>query len=176
MNQHEVKVQKGQLAHTPEEARDIAKTLSNKGGLILKAQVHAGGRGKGTLSSGMKGGVQICKTPEEIYDKTKNMIGYNLVTHQTPPAGLPVNSVLVHEGVDIDKQIYLAFLLDRKSGGPACVSSKKGGMDIEEVAKADPSAINVKPIDFLKGFSDKDAGEVADSLGLTGNLKLQGVE
>jgi len=62
----------------------------------------------------MKGGVHILKTPEEVAEKTKNMIGYNLITHQTPPEGLPVKSVLVHEGVDIDKQIYLAFLHDRK--------------------------------------------------------------
>jgi succinyl-CoA synthetase beta subunit len=69
------------LARTPEEAMDAAKNLSNKGGLILKAQVQAGGRGKGMLSSGLKGGVQICKTVEEIGEKTKQMIGYNLVTH-----------------------------------------------------------------------------------------------
>lgn len=81
MREHGINVQKGQLAKTPEEAREIAKGLSNKGGLILKAQVQAGGRGKGTLSSGLKGGVQICKTPEEIAEKTKQMIGYQLVTH-----------------------------------------------------------------------------------------------
>lgn len=81
------------------------------------------------------------------------MIGYNLITHQTPPQGLLVKSVLVHEGVDIDKQIYLAFLHDRKNQGLCCVSSKKGGMDIEEVAKEDPDAIKVHKIDILKGFS-----------------------
>jgi succinyl-CoA synthetase beta subunit len=74
-------VQRGDLASTPEEAAKIASTLSNKGGLILKAQVKAGGRGKGKLTSGLKGGVQICKTPEEIAEKTKQMIGYNLITH-----------------------------------------------------------------------------------------------
>lgn len=109
-----INVQKGKLASTPEQAASIASTLSNKGGLIVKAQVQAGGRGKGHLTSGMKGGVHILKTPEEVAEKTKNMIGYNLITHQTPPEGLPVKSVLVHEGVDIDKQIYLAFLHDRK--------------------------------------------------------------
>lgn len=69
------------------------------------------------------------------------MIGYNLITHQTTAKGLAVNSVLIHEGVDIDKQIYLAFLLDRESGGPVVVASKKGGMDIEAVAAEDPEAI-----------------------------------
>lgn len=81
MGQHGVNVQKGDLAKTPEEALNVAKTLSNKGGLILKAQVKAGGRGKGKLTSGLQGGVQICKTPEEIAEKTEKMIGYNLITH-----------------------------------------------------------------------------------------------
>jgi len=81
----------------------VAKTLDPTGGLILKSQVHAGGRGKGTLSSGLKGGVKICKTPEEVEGFAKQMIGYNLVTAQTPKEGLKVNAVLVHEGVDIKK-------------------------------------------------------------------------
>jgi len=89
--------------------------LSNKGGLVVKAQVQAGGRGKGMLTSGMKGGVHVVKTPEVIKEKTEGMIGYNLITHQTTAAGLYVNSVLVHEGVDIDRQIYLAVLHDRKN-------------------------------------------------------------
>jgi len=103
MGKYGVNVQKGSLAFNETEAEKIASTLSNKGGLILKAQVKAGGRGKGKLTSGLKGGVQICKTPAEIKDKTKQMIGYNLITHQTPPDGLIVKSVLVHEGVDIDQ-------------------------------------------------------------------------
>lgn len=76
------------------------------------------------------------------------MIGFNLITHQTPPQGLLVKTVLVHEGVDIDKQLYLALLHDRKNQGLCIVSSKRGGMDIEEVAKEDPSAIKVYPIDI----------------------------
>ncbi len=130
MGKFGVNVQKGQLAKTPEEAAAVAATLANKGGLILKAQVKAGGRGKGKLTSGLKGGVQICKTPEEIQDKTKQMIGYNLITHQTPPEGLLVKTVLVHEGVDIDSQLYLALLHGRKNQGLCGVSSTKGGMDI----------------------------------------------
>lgn len=74
-------MQKGALARTPQEAFDIAKTLSNKGGLVVKAQVQAGGRGKGHLTSGMKGGVHIVKTPEVIREKTEGMIGFNLITH-----------------------------------------------------------------------------------------------
>ena len=92
------------------------------------------------------------------------MIGYNLITHQTPPQGLLVKTVLVHEGVDIDGQIYLAFLHDRKNQGLCVVSSTKGGMDIEEVANEDPEAIKVHTVDILKGFSAHDAATVADSL------------
>ena len=115
MSKYGVNVQKGALALNEIEGARIASGLSNKGGLILKAQVKAGGRGKGKLTSGLKGGVQICKTVEEIGEKTKQMIGYNLITHQTPPEGLLVKSVLVHEGVDIDHQLYLAILQDRKN-------------------------------------------------------------
>ena len=138
--------------------------------------MQAGGRGKGKLTSGLKGGVQICKTPEEIADKTKQMIGYNLITHQTPPQGLLVKTVLVHEGVDIDKQLYLAILHDRKNQGLCIVSSTKGGMDIEEVAKEDPNAIKVYSFDLNKGFHEEDAVKVADSLGLEGKTRQQGIE
>ena len=111
--------------------------------------------------------MKICKTPEEVGSFTEQMIGYNLITHQTPKAGLPVKSVLVHEGVDIDKQIYLAFLLDRKSQGPAVVYSRKGGMDIEEVAKSDPDAIKYHAIDFEKGLSETEARSICSDLGFS---------
>lgn len=88
---------------------------------------------------------------------TLKMIGYNLITHQTPPDGLFVKSVLVHEGVDIDEQLYLAILHDRKNQGLCIVSSTRGGMDIEEVAKEDPEALKVHTIDVVKGFSEEDA-------------------
>jgi succinyl-CoA synthetase beta subunit len=176
MGKFGVNVQRGALALNAEDAAKIAAGLSNKGGLILKSQVKAGGRGKGTLSSGLKGGVQICKTPEEIKEKTKQMLGYYLVTHQTPPEGLLVKSVLVHEGVDIDHQMYLAILHDRKNQGLCVVSSTKGGMDIEEVAATDPSAIKVHTVDIRKGLSEADAAKVADSLQLpAGKLRDQGI-
>lgn len=104
------------------------------------------------------------------------MIGYNLITHQTPPQGLLVKSVLVHEGVDIDGQIYLAFLHDRKNQGLCVVSSTQGGMDIEEVAEKDPNAIKVHTIDVKKGFNATDAAKIADSLNLKGKLREQGIE
>ena len=82
----------------------------------------------GHLTSGLKGGVQIIKTPEQVRDLTKQMIGYNLITHQTTKQGLKVNAVLIHEGVDIDRQIYFAFILDRNSQRPAIVASIEGGV------------------------------------------------
>lgn len=115
MGQFGINVQKGALARSADEALTVAKSLDNTRGLVVKAQVQAGGRGKGHLTSGLKGGVHVLKTAEEIAEKTKGMIGYNLITHQTTAAGLPVSSVLVHEAVDIDRQIYLAFLHDRKN-------------------------------------------------------------
>ena len=105
------------------------------------------------------------------------MIGYNLITHQTPPDGLLVKSVLVHEGVDIDEQLYLAILHDRKNQGLCVVTSTKGGMDIEEVAEKDPDAIKIHTIDVKIGFSKEDASKIVDSLKLPqGKLREQGIE
>jgi succinyl-CoA synthetase beta subunit len=102
----------------------------------------------------MKGGVQILKTPQEVAEKTAKMIGYNLKTHQTTGDGLKVNAVLIHEGVDIERQIYLAFILDRNSQRPAIVASIEGGVEIEEVAKNKPDAVKVFPMEFDKGVTD----------------------
>lgn len=177
MGKYGVNVQKGAIALNETDAAKIASGLSNKGGLILKAQVKAGGRGKGKLTSGLQGGVKICKTPEEIKDFTKQMIGYNLITHQTPPEGLLVKSVLVHEGVDIDKQLYLAILHDRKNQALCVVSSTKGGMDIEEVAKEDPEAIKVHSFDIRQGLTKESAAKIVDSLELpAGKLRDQGID
>jgi succinyl-CoA synthetase beta subunit len=177
MGKYGVNVQKGAIALNETDAAKIASGLSNKGGLILKAQVKAGGRGKGTLTSGLKGGVKICKTPEEIKNFTKQMIGYNLITHQTPPEGLLVKSVLVHEGVDIDKQLYLAILHDRKNQALCVVSSTKGGMDIEEVAKEDPDAIKIHSFDIRTGLTKESATKIVDSLELpSGKLRDQGID
>jgi succinyl-CoA synthetase beta subunit len=87
MREYGITVQKGGIATSAEQAYDISKTLSAKGGLIVKAQVHAGGRGKGHLTSGLNGGVQICRTPEEVAKYTREMIGYNLITKQTKKEG-----------------------------------------------------------------------------------------
>ncbi len=151
LRKYGLRVQNGDLAINSQEALQIANKL--KGELILKAQVQAGGRGKGYLTSGLKGGVKICNNPQQLYEYTKQMIGYNLITHQTPKEGLPVNSVLVLESVDIKKQIYVAFVLDRTLQKPVLIVSNEGGMDIEEIAKSKPEAIHVFPIEVNKGLT-----------------------
>jgi len=128
------------------------------------------------LTSGMKGGVHVVDTPSIVKEKTEGMIGYNLITHQTTKEGLPVKSVLVHEAVDIDKQIYLAFLHDRKNQGLCCVYSKKGGMDIEAVAEEDPTAICTLSMPLRTELTDTDAAKIVDDLDLEGKTREQGIE
>merc|ERR1719203_2421897 len=150
-----VRVQKGKMANTANEAYEVAKWIKSENPdaeLILKAQVHAGGRGKGSFDSGLKGGVQICDTPEQVRDFTKQMLGYNLVTHQTGPEGQLCQKVLVNEGITIDSEKYLAIVMDRETDGPCIVASPKGGMDIEEVAENDPDSIHTVIIDPRAGI------------------------
>ena len=122
------------------------------------------------LSSGLKGGVQILKTPQQVKDFTKKMIGFNLVTHQTTKDGLKVNAVLIHEGVDIRRQIYLAFILDRNTQRPAIVASTEGGVEIEEVAKHNPDAVKLYPIEIDTGITDALLNK------LQSDLKLQDIK
>jgi succinyl-CoA synthetase beta subunit len=155
-------VQKGDLAQSSDEALKVAKSL--KGELVIKAQVHAGGRGKGHLTSGLKGGVKLANTAEEVHNLAKQMIGYNLITHQTPKDGLLVKSVLVLEAVDLKKQFYIAIVLDRTYQAPVIIVSNEGGMDIEDVAKTNPDAIKYFPVDVLKGLTDETVKKVTDFL------------
>ena len=155
-------VQKGDLAQSPEEALKVAKSL--QGELVVKAQVHAGGRGKGHLTSGLKGGVKLVNSAEDVHNLTKQMIGYNLITHQTPKEGLLVKSVLVLEAVDLKKQFYIAIVLDRTFQAPVIIVSNEGGMDIEDVAKTNPDAIKYFPVDVLKGLTDETVRKVTDFL------------
>jgi succinyl-CoA synthetase beta subunit len=134
----------GYLAHSPIEAEFAFRRLNSKVA-VVKAQVHAGGRGKG-------GGVKVVKTPEDAAQVTQNMIGMTLVTHQTGPAGKKVHSVYVESGSDIHREYYLALLLDRATAGVSVVFSTEGGMDIEEVAEKSPEKIISTTIDPTVGF------------------------
>jgi succinyl-CoA synthetase beta subunit len=127
-----VPVPRGDLARSPEEARTTAKSLGGR--VVVKAQIHAGGRGKG-------GGVKIAGNPEEAYDIAQRMLGMRLVTHQTGPEGRVVDRVLVEETLPIERELYLGIVLDRVQGKPVFMASAAGGMEIEEVAARTPELI-----------------------------------
>src|SRR3954449_2168106 len=141
---------KGRVASTPEEAVAIARELGGKN-IVVKAQIHAGGRGKGTFKNGFKGGVKLCKSPAEARELASKMLGETLVTHQTGPSGKVVSTVLVAKSVEIAREIYFAILMDRGSGGPMIVASTEGGVEIEAVAEKSPEKIIREPVDRLAG-------------------------
>jgi succinyl-CoA synthetase beta subunit len=149
---------KGRIAHSPDEAVAAAKEVG--GNLwVVKAQIHAGGRGKG-------GGVKIAKTVDEVKDLSKKMIGMNLVTHQTGPEGKIVNKIYIEQGCNIAKEYYVACLVDRATGRVAMMASSEGGMDIEEVAAHNPNAIKKVDIDPVTGLIPFQARELAFAIGI----------
>src|SRR5947199_6478054 len=155
---------RGKVASTAEEAEQIARELGAEE-IAVKAQIHAGGRGKGTFTNGFKGGVHICKTAAEVKEVAGKMLGQTLVTHQTGPAGRVVNKVLVAESADIGREIYFAILLDRATAAPLIVASTQGGVEIEAVAAKSPEKIIREPIDPLAGLQSYQARKLARQLG-----------
>eukprot|EP00484_Ammonia_sp_Unknown_P018170 CAMPEP_0197029334 /NCGR_PEP_ID=MMETSP1384-20130603/8799_1 /TAXON_ID=29189 /ORGANISM="Ammonia sp." /LENGTH=440 /DNA_ID=CAMNT_0042458475 /DNA_START=33 /DNA_END=1355 /DNA_ORIENTATION=- len=167
---YNVRVQRGILANTPQQAKENAIKLRQMGArdLICKSQVLAGGRGKGYfVETGFKGGVKVCESPEEIEKMAAEMLGKHLVTNQTGPEGQFVANVLIHEGIDFDKEFYLAFLLDRAFDGPAIMGSPMGGMEIEDVAEEHPDKIKTIPIDIREGLTKNIAKEMAEFVGFS---------
>jgi len=154
----------GRVAATLERAEQIARELGDVD-VVVKAQIHAGGRGKGTFTNGFKGGVHVRKTPEEVRDVAAKMLGQILVTHQTGPAGRQVNKVLVAESADIAREIYFAVLLDRATAAPVIVASTEGGVEIEAVAAKSPEKIIREPIDPLAGLQSFQTRKLAKQLG-----------
>jgi succinyl-CoA synthetase beta subunit len=155
---------RGKVASTPDEAEAIARELGNIG-IVVKAQIHAGGRGKGTFKNGFKGGVQAVKSPSEAGEIAGKMLGETLVTHQTGPAGRVVNKVLVTESADIAREIYFAILLDRATAAPLIVASTEGGVEIETVAAKSPEKIIREAIDPLAGLQPFQTRKLAKQLG-----------
>jgi len=155
----------GGVASTPEEAEKIAASLNTQD-LVIKAQVHAGGRGKGTFKNGFKGGVHLCKTPAEIRDTAAKMLGETLVTHQTGEDGRVVRKVLVAKSVEIQKELYFAILIDRAISAPVIVASTEGGVDIEAVAEHTPEKIFHLPVNPLIGLQPYEARKLAKMLGI----------
>ena len=162
---------RGKSASSPEEAEQAARELGTDN-LVVKAQIHAGGRGKGTFANGFKGGVHLCKSPGEARELASKMLGQTLVTHQTGPAGRVVNKVLIAESVDIAREVYFAILLDRATGGPIVVASTEGGVEIETFAAKTPEKILREKIHPLAGFQPNQARKLAKQLGFeTSQLK-----
>src|SRR5947207_5851776 len=131
---------RGRVASTADGAEQIACEMA-PAEMVVKAQIHAGGRGKGTFANGFKGGVHVCRTPEEAREIARKMLGHTLVTHQTGPAGRVVNKVLVAEAARIAREVYFAILLDRATAAPLIVASTEGGVEIESVAAKSPEKI-----------------------------------
>jgi len=156
----------GKAARSPEEAEQAARELGTED-LVVKAQVHAGGRGKGTFQNGFKGGVHLCKSPAEARELASQMLGQILVTHQTGAAGRVVNTVLIAKSVEIEREIYFAILLDRATGAPMIVASTEGGVEIEAVAAKTPEKIIREPVDRLAGLQPYQARKLAKQLGFT---------
>jgi succinyl-CoA synthetase beta subunit len=157
-----VPVPRGIVARSPEEAYHAAKELGTDV-VVVKAQIHAGGRGKG-------GGVRLAKSADEAQDIARQMLGMKLVTHQTGPEGRQVRVLLVEEGLAIDKEFYLGIVLDRASGRPVFMASAAGGMDIEEVAAKTPEEILKETVDPAVGFRAFQARKLAFGLGIPGAL------
>jgi succinyl-CoA synthetase beta subunit len=158
---------KGAPAETPQEAEKIASGL-NTSKLVVKAQIHAGGRGKGTFDTGFKGGVKLCSTPAEARDLAEKMLGHTLVTHQTGPAGKVVNKVLVAESVDIAREVYFAILMDRAVRTAVVVASTEGGVEIEKVAEEHPERIIRELVHPLLGFQPFQALKLGRQLDFKG--------
>lgn len=163
---------RGIVAATAEEAGRAAHEIGGPG-LVVKAQVHAGGRGKGTFKNGFKGGVHVVDTPEQAQETAGKMLGQTLVTHQTGPEGKLVSKVLVAKSVDIAKEHYFAILFDRGSGGHAIIASTEGGMNIEDVAAKTPEKIIKEFINPALGLQSWQCRKVAAVLGLRGALMNQ---
>lgn len=157
-----VSVPNGEVASTAIEAENIARKLGGK--VVIKAQVHAGGRGKA-------GGIAVASNAAEAFSNANRIIGMTLITHQTGPAGIKVKKVLVESAYEIEREIYLGITLDRSSGRLAVIASPEGGMEIETVAAKTPERIYKFLIDPDRGVAESDSLALADKLKLSGSLK-----
>ena len=165
LKEYGVPVPRGLVARTPEEAEKAAAELGTEA-VVVKAQIHAGGRGKG-------GGVKLAKSPAEAKEIAAQMLGMMLVTHQTGPEGREVKTLLIEEGLPIDREFYLAVTLDRVTGRNVFMASSAGGMDIEKVAEETPELILKEAIDPSVGLRPFQARKLAFGLGIPSDLVNQ---
>ncbi len=164
LKKYGVPIPRGEVAKTPAKAQKAAEKLGGK--TVVKAQIHAGGRGKG-------GGVKVVGTPDEAFQAAKQIIGMNLVTHQTGPEGQKVKQVLIEEGLDIVKELYVGIVVDRAQAAPVIMVSEAGGMDIEEIAATSPEKILKVAVDPATGFMGFHARKLSFGLGLGKDLMKQ---
>jgi succinyl-CoA synthetase beta subunit len=171
LKKYGVAVPRGEMAETPEQAEAVAKSLFAAGasGVVVKAQIHAGGRGKG-------GGVKIAKSVEEARELASKILGKALITHQTGPEGRVVRRLLIEETLPIEKELYIGILVDRGEGKPVFMASAAGGMEIEQVAAENPDAILKEYIDPGMGLEAFQARKIAFQLGLKPQLVNQVVQ
>ena len=161
LSKHGVPVPRGGVAATPEEARTLAEGLGGKA--VLKAQVHAGGRGKA-------GGIKVVSSPEEAERVARSMLGTNLVTFQTGPEGVPVRRLLVEEPIDIRQELYVGLVIDGAADGVVVMASRAGGMDIEQVASETPEKILRVKVDPAIGFQPYQGRKLAYGLSVHSDL------
>ncbi|HEU5450816.1 MAG TPA: ADP-forming succinate--CoA ligase subunit beta [Terriglobales bacterium] len=171
LSKYGVTVPRGEMATTRAEAEIVARRLMDNGaqGVVVKAQIHAGGRGKG-------GGVKIAKSVEEAGQVAEKMLGMTLVTHQTGPEGKLVQRLLIEETLPIERELYLSMLLDRAEAKLLVMASQAGGMEIEQVAAETPEKIIKEHLDPGLGLEAFQARKIAFALGLSGGLVNQAVQ
>ena len=162
---HGIPVLKGEIANSPDEAKSAAEKLQS-GIWVVKAQVHAGGRGKA-------GGVKIAKSIAEVGERAAEMLGTNLIAKQTDDLGLPVRKVYIESGTSIQSEYYLSLLVDRTKESWTFIASKEGGVDIEAVAEESPDKIINYTIDPLKGLEIESLKEMADRMGFIDDIQSQ---
>jgi len=167
LNRYGVRIPEGDVAETPEKAREIAARVGPN--VVLKAQVHAGGRGKG-------GGIKLANSPDEVEKIAREMIGMTLVTHQTGPEGKLVRRVLVEKALDIAKELYVGVVIDRAREAPVVMASPEGGVEIEKVAAETPELIFREYINPTTGFLGFQARKLAFQLRLAGDTFKQAVK
>lgn len=163
MKAYQIPIPRGGVAHTSDEAREIASKIEATR-FVLKAQIHAGGRGKG-------GGIKTTDSLDEVATLAKGMLGSKLITHQTGPEGKVINKLLIEEAVEISREMYLGITIDRKRECPVIIASGEGGMEIEELAKRAPEKIVKEWIDMGVGLRPFQASKISFALGLDGSLR-----
>ena len=175
LEKYGVAIPRGAVARSAKEALAVAESLGTPD-LVIKAQVLAGGRGRGHFDSGLKGGVRVCFSPADVADYAHRMLGHRLITKQTGADGRPCSSVYVVERKWIRREVYFAIVLDRESRAPVVIASSQGGMNIEDVAHESPEAIIKVPVDISIGLTMPVALDIAARIGFGPEACLQAAD